>query len=103
MLPFGPGRVTVDRARGVVLVQDGRRSQEYALHDVVGLQVCSNGDPAQRGLLTHIAYGLNLVLADPPGKRVLLACHGHRDALFSDGRRLAEFLGVPLWDHTTVE
>ena len=45
-------------------------------------------------------FQLNLVLDD--GSRITLLDHGHTSAVCVDGERLADFLGVPLWDATSL-
>jgi hypothetical protein len=76
-----------------------------SLKDVEAIQVCSamaghKGGPDSEN---YPVYELNVVMKRPPGQRIPAICHGHRDSLFADARKLAEFLGVPMVDHTTPQ
>lgn len=48
----------------------------------------------------YYSYELNLVLEN--GDRINLIDHGRRKKLTEDAKVLADFLGVPLWDATTI-
>ena len=64
------------------------------------LQVCSGPKLDFSGDAGYVAFQLNLVLAKPSGRRIVLVTHADERALRQDAQRLAEFLGVPLLDHT---
>lgn len=72
------------------------------LRDVEALQVCSAEVVGSEGS-SYWVYELNVVMKRPPGARAPVMCHGNRKTLFADARQLAEFLDVPLWDHTKDE
>ena len=73
---------------------------DYApLTAVEALQVCSAKVSDSESVPFQV-YELNVVMKRPAGTRVPALCHGDRDALFADANKLAEFLGVPLLDHT---
>ncbi|VGO17836.1 hypothetical protein PDESU_06438 [Pontiella desulfatans] len=64
------------------------------LHDVHALQLISefcSGDNS-----SYFSHELNLVLGS--GERVNVFDHGNQEKAFEDAQRLAEFLGIPLWD-----
>jgi hypothetical protein len=78
---------------------------DYALlKDVEAVQICSErvgGFGTFEGSQNSFqAYELNIVMKRPAGVRVAALCHGKRAALYADAGKLAEFLGVPLLDHT---
>ena len=92
------GRELAAREGGEIRVPVGVLTEEAGQGlDVRALQVCQ-GDKLRAG---ERATELNLVMADPPGERLAFDRFGAtpEDAL-EQGRRLAEFLGVPLLDHT---
>jgi hypothetical protein len=94
--------VVIDRQNGTISMPrgflSGRQEREIAVADVAAVQVCGAYDPAGEG--QHTRYEMNLVLREPPGERVGLVRETDRSAVTSDAQSLAEFLGVPLWDHS---
>jgi hypothetical protein len=69
-----------------------------ALRDIEAVQVCSAIVSPSEGR-PYPVYELDVVMRRPAGARLAAMCHGKRDAMFSDARKLCEFLGVPLLDH----
>ena len=67
--------------------------KKYTFDQFGGLQIVSEMVSSKQGLYT--SYELNLVLKD--GNRVNLADHADLTALLKEGRRIADFIGVPLW------
>ena len=69
-----------------------------AIHalQIVHEWVSGNG----KGSKPYKSYELNLVLSS--GERKNVVDHGNREKLLEDANQLAQFLGVPLWDATTV-
>ncbi len=45
-------------------------------------------------------YELKIVLAKPEGERITIKSVRKRSLVFADAKKLAEFLGKPLLDHT---
>ncbi len=94
--------IVFDRVQGIVWSRGpglGERiSGEIPLRNIQALQMCSDlvWAPDQ----DHEAFQLNLVLAKPPGRRIELVTHGNERALRQDAQQLAQFLRVPLLDHT---
>ena len=98
----GPQRIrpiVIDRRHGHVRL--GKQSPRDGLG---GIQICAG---RQKGVededgKTHdyTVYELNLVFRTGQPRRVNLMTHGHQQVLRRDARRLAEFLGVPILDHT---
>ena len=87
-------RICFDRGLPFI-VMVGRKARRHhiqglAMDRVAAVQVCSGG-----GL-----FEMDLVVPSVPGRRVPLLCHNRGKVLREDARRLAEFLGVPLLDHT---
>lgn len=98
---LGAKRIVFDRARGVLLGPK-RRAATFAtegvpLADVAAVQVCSKLDSANG---REVYFELNLVLREPAGERLNLACHADEKNLRADAGKLAEFLDRPLLDHT---
>lgn len=59
---------------------------------------CHSSSSSSSRRRTYYSYELNLVLND--GNRINVVDHGNRKLIRSDAAKLAEFLGVPLWDRT---
>ena len=93
-----------DRQHGR-MYKKGQKSSVFSgavgtgLADVAALQICSHYEPESDGP-GYLSYQFNIVLAGPPGQRINLMDHTARSALMEDAKRLAEFLSVPLLDHT---
>lgn len=68
------------------------------IRDIQALQVCS-GKVCSNESNTW-TYDLNVILKGSPCQRFLVVCRSDRDMIFEDAGKLAEFLGVPLLDHT---
>jgi len=84
--------------RGQKLRGDGRAVERLPLALVAAVQIAScNGSYMPRDT---VFYEINLVLTEPPGERLTLMAHSHEAQIRSNARRLAEFLNVPLLDHT---
>ena len=98
--------IVFDRVRGSVrgkgLKFDERIQGQMPLHNISALQLCSG---TVRGSENHLfpAFELNLVLVEPPGQRIWLITRQTDRTLRRDAERLAQFLGVPLLDHTGPE
>ena len=106
----GPKKVTFDRQMGRITGMS-KISPEFrngALEDVAAVQICSRyvEDPDDRRLgdrgpgKSYTAYELNLAFLRPEGKRINLICHARQAALREDAQELAEFLSIPLLDHS---
>jgi hypothetical protein len=48
----------------------------------------------------YTIYEINLVFSQPPGERLTLMARFGEQQIRADARRLAEFLNVPLLDHS---
>jgi hypothetical protein len=89
----GTGRISL---RGRAL--SGQTARDIPFADIAAVQVC---DAPNRGTEdSRMLHEINLVLRTPPGERVNLVCSPEGDSVKSDACQLAEFLGVPLWDHS---
>ncbi len=69
--------------------------------DIEALQVCSQRVSYSDSSWT--VYELNAVMKRPPMARINISASTKRDVLLEDARRLAEFLNLPLLDHTDKE
>lgn len=99
--------IVFDRGQGLILGPglklDGRPCPSLSLGDVLALQLCGftvTGHAGDDDSQPYRCLQLNLVLRDPKAARVTVACHGKLDVLRQEAMQLAEFLGVPLLDHT---
>jgi hypothetical protein len=88
-------RVRFDRAQGTFSVGSGPLRKTYPLQHVLAVQVvhdtehvCSDG--------SWEVYQLNLVVEDPDRRRLHVSSHGDGEWTRQTGKRLAEFLQVPL-------
>ena len=95
---FGSVRVRADRTSRALTVGRGAAERRHPFDDLAALQVCSRA--VANAKHPYVAFELNLILTDPPGERISLTCHANSEALQRDATDLAEFLGVPLLDHT---
>jgi hypothetical protein len=77
----------------------GRRGKEVSIKDVAAVQVCSFW--RDYGDSKWTVCEVNLVLRRPRGERVNLLSDPDMEAARADAQRFANFLGVPLLDHTT--
>lgn len=128
---FGMGAMVFDRRRGLAWKEgrtassrwwvpgwlwrfapkvDRRLEEGLRLRDVAAVQICSGltnvpepGKPNYRELTPYWTFEINLVLSSPAGQRVHVASHAAEAALRYDARQLAEFLRVPLLDHSTEQ
>ena len=64
------------------------------LEDIHAIQLLSEFVRGSKS--SYYSYELNLVLKD--GKRLTVVDHGNLKHLREDARKLAQFLGVPIWD-----
>lgn len=98
--------IVFDRGRGSVrgkgLKLDGRIQGQMPLHNISAFQLCSG---TVRDSESHFfpSFELNLVLVEPPGQRICLMSRRTDRTLRRDAEQLAQFLGVPLLDHTGPE
>jgi hypothetical protein len=88
-------RVRFDRAEGILSLGSGPLRKTRPLRHVLAIQlvqdtehVCSDG--------SWEVYQLNLVVDDPDRRRLHLSSHGDAEWTRQTGKRLAEFLQVPL-------
>ena len=95
--------VFIDRklgeVRGRKLRVAGRLVKQLPLRFVAAVQIASGLVSASDGP-NYTAYQANLVLNQPPGERITLMAHSREQQVRADARRLAEFIGVPLLDHS---
>ncbi len=94
-------RVRIDRVAGTVRVSGGTRAEEHSLRSATALQVLSKGAGMQsRGRnrsAPYCCYELNIVAGS---KRINLLAHGNGQCLRRDARSFADFMRLPLLDHT---
>jgi len=99
---FAPKRVVLDRKAGRMWkqrdVDAAPPEEEVPLQDVAAVQVCSGAIGGPNCSFT--TFELNLVLSSPAGERVQIISHGAERDLKNDASRLADFLRVPLLDHS---
>jgi hypothetical protein len=72
------------------------------MRDIQALQVCSAKITDFEGG-TYWSYELDAVLKGPACRRFSVVRRDDRDMIFEDARKLAEFLAVPMLDHTDEE
>ncbi len=80
------------------LISLGRRAEPVCIRDVAAVQTCLSW---RSGETNWTFCEVNLVLNRPAGKRVCLVNDPDPEAAKADARRFADFLGVPLLDHTS--
>jgi hypothetical protein len=73
----------------------------FSFEDIAAVQICSQRVQPNEGR-DYTAYEVNLVLHTPPGERVHLFGHAKENDLKADARQLADFLNVPLLDHSEI-
>ena len=76
-----------------------RHKSAHAIFDILGVQICSRYvEGSDMGGYT--TFEMNLVFAESETQRLNLVSHANETALREDARRLADFLGKPVLDHT---
>jgi hypothetical protein len=103
---FGAGRVHFDANLGWMTFGPRWARQHRPLTDLVAVQLLSEivseppppGSGKPRKAVATTRYQMNLVLDDPDLPRINLADSGERAWVEQAGKRLAEFLAVPLID-----
>ncbi|MHC4561750.1 MAG: hypothetical protein ACYS8X_03145 [Planctomycetota bacterium] len=70
-----------------------------SLDDIAAVQLCA-GHTAQSRTRGYSWQQINLVLKDPKADRIALMTHAHDPQLIEDAKLIADFLRVPLLDHT---
>ena len=93
------GRRTVVADLEGGLISLGKRGRRIPIEEVAALQTCLYYSAGGESSWTF--REVNLVLRRPPGERVNMLNDPDKEAAAADARRFAEFLGVPLLDHTT--
>jgi hypothetical protein len=70
--------------------------------DIATIQICSQlaRIPSGRSSREACIYEINFVLSTPPSKRINISCSEDKEQIYTDAEKFAEFLGVPLLDHT---
>ncbi len=103
LLYFGTRPIIFDKYTGVYQkgrkvpesVPQGEHMKNYAmLSDIHAVQLLSEYIRGSKS--SYYSYELNLVLKD--GFRINVIDHGNPQKLHDDAVRVAQFLGVPLWD-----
>jgi hypothetical protein len=96
---FGQKPIVIDRKSGWVYEQkpghDEPVGEPISLKDVAAVQLCS-------GRFWPKVFEVNLVLSNPPGRRMNLLDWLKAERALSDAQQLAEFLKVPLLDHSAT-
>ena len=92
--------LTQGKIRGNKMRIAGRLVEEIPLTLVVAVQIVSGWIRGDSETPSYTAFEINLVLSQPPGERLAVTAHSKEIAIRSDAQRLAEFLNVPLLDHT---
>ncbi len=99
---IGPKKIFFDRRESLIIKDAGKQEPVFQggirFRDVAALQICSGIVSNDRNEFK--TFELNLVLLSPTGQRVHLISHSKEDDLRNDAHQLAEFLKVPLIDHT---
>jgi|GEM_PF-6177307 len=95
-------KIFFDR-RESIIIKDAREVEPVfqggiRFRDVAALQICSG--IVMNSNREFKTFELNLVLSSPPGQRAHLISHAKEQDLRDDARQLAQFLKVPLLDHT---
>jgi hypothetical protein len=108
---FGAGRVRFDADLGWMTFGTTWARQQRPLTDIVAVQLLSEvvpeppppDDEKPPKATATTRYQMNLVLDDPDMPRLNLADHGERAWTRQAGKRLADFLAVPLIDQIQDE
>jgi len=106
--PPRPGSLTGWLLRRAGLTVDRTLIDGLRLRDVWAVQVCCGmanvtepGKPDYSETRPYMTWEINLVLSSPSGQRVHIISHAKEKALREEARQLADFLRVPLLDHTS--
>lgn len=103
VLAFWPPRFQFDRCQGLMTYGRPWSVQTRPLADILAVQVIFGGRHQSSDSGGYNTYQLNLVFKDPPRSRLNLSNHSDRQWTQEAGRRLAEFLKVPLLDQLSPE
>ena len=104
-----PRRVCFDRMSGTVKLSKAgpdwlEGHKRIPIQEVAAVQVCSQPEGSfttfEMNLVLDRPGGEPRILQRPPGERLNLMAHGDEAAVKADARKLAEFLGRPLLDHS---
>jgi len=99
---IGPKKIFFDRRESVIIKDSPKVEPVFQggirFRDVAALQICSGIVKDTKRVFK--TFELNLVLSSPPGRRVSLISHAKEQDLRDDACQLAQFLNVPLLDHT---
>jgi hypothetical protein len=101
---IGPKKIFFDR-RESMIIKDARKVEPVfqggiRFSYVAAIQICSGIVRDSHSHREFKTFELNLVLSSPPGPRARLISHAKEKDLRDDARQLAQFLKVPLLDHT---
>jgi hypothetical protein len=88
---------TRDEVRGEKLRVGGRLVKRLPLRSVAAVQIALF---REYNFPRYTIYEINLVFSQPPGERLTLMAHSREKRIRADAQRLAEFLNVPLMDHS---
>jgi hypothetical protein len=91
------GRFAFDRATGQLTRKRGLCQKTLPLTNILAVQVLYVYHTSESD---YSAWQLNLVLDNPAEPRWNLSDHANRQATLDQADRLAEFLAVPLLDHS---
>lgn len=95
-------KIVFDTDSGEFLSQHPLNTERFPLSDIYAIQllteVVRNRGGVDGSSFHYRSHEINLVLKS--GKRVNVADHGDLEAIRADADRLANFLGVPVWDIT---
>ena len=97
LLKVGIGELLLGLLEFHVLLQRSELGEGlFVLDQVAAIQICSkyiDGEDA------YTAFELNVILADPPGRRINITSHAKDADLRRDAQKFADFLQKPLLDH----
>lgn len=95
-------KIVFDADSGQFLSQFPLSAERFPLSDIHAIQLLTESVLAKAsrgsGSFRYKSHEINLVLKS--GRRVNVADHGDLEAIRADADRLANFLGVPVWDIT---
>jgi hypothetical protein len=95
-----------DATKGTFYFKSIMRSPKSRLicsfSDIAAVQICSQlvRIPSRRRSREACIFEINIVLSNPPSKRINISCSEDNEQIYAGAKQFADLLGVPLLDHT---
>ena len=74
-------------------------SSNINFDQIATLQICGKVEPEKQSKFLH-TFELNLILNDKPDHRINITSNHDKSQIYQDAQKFADFLNVPLIDHT---